>query len=889
MREELGRGGFGAVYAAHDPQLNRDVAVKLLLPRKGRSDGKWEARLVREAQTLAQVRHPNVVEVYDVGVDARTGGVYVVMALLRGRTARAWVETAPQPAWQHVVEAFVGAGRGLAAAHAEGIVHRDFKPDNVMLGPDGVAKVIDFGLARDVDQMDSTRVSGRSGEVVTISGLTSMGTVMGTPPYMPPEQHEGPGVGTLGPASDQYAFCVSLFETLYRVRPFIADDLDALYEAKRTLSFQPLPKGHGIPMAIHRALVRGLQPQASDRWPSMDALIQALERAARPSRRVAATLGAAAVAVTMLAVGLGARHDDPCQALRERAAAVWSPERVERLQGRERGVAWASAHDRLEARFAAWHGALETACPADESPAVRCLEQWLRDADAAVTVLEEGTSSPGSSLSVVDTIPQPSRCGERRWSVRPEDDALRDAFVRSRALARAGRGEAALAAAAEAVEAARTTDDPILLAQATLTHGVVLAEREHLFEARTLLIESVGLATAQGLDEVATEASVVLIRVSGATGAFEDAHRWVAQAEAGLSRLGWPADLHRAFLASRVFELIYEGDFGQAYALGQSLVTLLPEDTMAFERGRALANVAMVAFELGRMHEARAVVAQAHASLVTAVGEQHPAAARVLADQGRYAAAAGDVEPGVASMQQAVSLLEAAGGSQDPYALNTKRTLADYLARLGRFDESLAMMEQTYAGTVALYGQDHVRTVFTAFGLADQYLVHDRPADAVPLVREAMASLTALFGADDPRQAVGAELLGRALALQNRFDEARDLVTRALAGLSTATPGERESTVNLTMVLAGIDQDEGRLDDAARNLERAIELCEGDPALYDPSMLASLEGARAFVEVERGRPKRAVTAARRTLDFLDRIGADASEKAEFEQLVAAHG
>jgi tetratricopeptide (TPR) repeat protein len=136
---------------------------------------------------------------------------------------------------------------------------------------------------------------------------------------------------------------------------------------------------------------------------------------------------------------------------------------------------------------------------------------------------------------------------------------------------------------------------------------------------------------------------------------------------------------------------------------------------------------------------------------------------------------------------------------------------------------------------------------------------------------------------------VGAELLGRGLALQNAFAEAREVVTSALAGLTDATPGERESKVNLTMVLAGIDQDEGRLDAAARNLERAIALCEGDPALRDPSMLASLEGSRAYVEAERGHAEQAVLAARLALKYLDEIGVSVEEKAEFQQLIDAGG
>jgi len=492
-------------------------------------------------------------------------------------------------------------------------------------------------------------------------------------------------------------------------------------------------------------------------------------------------------------------------------------------------------------------------------------------------------------MSVVDTLPRLETCGAGAAPSSAEDVPLRDGFTRARALARAGSGEEALTLADSLVEEARATEDPALIAQAGLTAGLVYAERERLDDARLVLIEANEQANVVGLDAVAAEAAIVLVRVSGAMGQFDDAHRWVALAEARMARLGNPPYLKILLLGSRAFELIYEGDYALAYDLSHELVELLSDEDMKFERARAMANVAMTAFELGRMHEARAVIAEARGLMESILGDRHAAVGRMLADEGRYAAAAGDVEEGIAAMQRAVELLEAAGGPNDPYALNTKRTLAHYLARVGRFDESLKMLEQTYASTAELYGKVHVRTATTAFALSDQYLMAERPDDAEPLIREAMATLSELYGAQSPRVAMGSELLGRTLALQGKLAEARDVVTRALAGLTDATPSERESTVNLTMVLAGLDQDEGRLDDASRNLQRAITLAESDPSLADPSMLASLQGGLAFVEAERGQPELAVAAARRALEHLDRIGAGDEEKAEFEALIEAGG
>lgn len=901
MREELGRGGFGAVYSAYDPELEREVAVKLLLPRKGRENPKWQARLVREAQTLAQLEHPNVVSVYDVGTDDASRGVYIVMELLRGHSARTWVKAEPRPTWQHVVGVFLGACKGLAAAHAMEIVHRDFKPSNVMIDDAGIAKVIDFGLARELTELDTTRGSGASGSHSMRSGgssLTSMGTVMGTPPYMPPEQHMAAGAGNVGPASDQYALCVSLFEVLYGTRPFIADDLDELYTLKRELKVGSVPKDRGVPKAVHRVLLRGLAPDPALRWPSMDALSEALAAAARPRTKMlgAAVVGAGTVAVAVLiGIGQAGAKEDPCRTLASRADEVWSPTRVESLQrsvledarGGEAAV-WTAARGRLETRLQSWRGALDEACAAEATARVECLDQWLRDVETSLGVIQSEGVTASATMGVVDAVPPLAQCGSAHWASGLDDIPLRDGFVRARALARAGRGDEALALVASLVTEARALDNNALLAQAQLTAGLVYAERERLEDARQALIEATSLADGIGLDGVAAEAAIALVRVCGAMGRFDDAHQWKAVAGARMARLGEPPYLRRMSLAAEVFELIYEGRFAEAYALGEELVDLLPGDTLGYERARALANVAMTAFELGRIHEARAVAAEARAMLAAVVGEEHAAVGRILADEGRYTVAAGEVAEGVEMMRRAVELLEAAGGPNDPYALNTKRTLADSLARLGKVEESLAMLRQTYESTVALYGKEHIRTAVTAFALADQELMSEHPDAAVLLAREAMTTVSSLYGASDPRMAWGGGLLARALAMQGDTTQARDVVTRTLAALTDASPGERESRINLMLTLAGVEQDEGRLDDAVRTLERAIELCASDASVSDPSMLASLEGSRAFVEAERGRPERAIEAARRTIGYLDRIGAE-EEKAEFQALIEAGG
>ncbi len=913
MAEELGRGGFGAVYAGHDPQLDRRVALKLVLPRRGREDPRWEARLVREAQSLAKLRHPNVVEVFDVGVDhARggTGGVYIVMELLRGVSVRDWLRAEPPPGWQRVVDAFVGAARGLAAAHEREIVHRDFKPDNVMITDDGRTKVIDFGLATEVGAGASTAPGSRPGDSssgsTSGSMLTSVGSVMGTPMYMPPEQHAAADTAALTPSADQYAFCVSLYEALYGQRPFVAESMEALLLLKARGELAPPPSTVRVPRAVHRVLVRGLQSRPEARWPSMTALADALRSAASPRVPLAwmtAAIGAGTLAAVGGAMALPA-DDELCRPATALRASIWAPARTDPIRERLLGDGtteavdpWTAVDQAVVTQLDSWSSAFHTACTVQDAAAVSCLEGWLRDADVALEVLE-GTDDPRShAMSVVTDLGRLERCRgatERAGvpsgpsSERP-DDPLHAEFARARALAKTGAGDEAVRRVEDALATARTQEEPGVLAYATLSAGLVFAERERLPQARRLLIEAADLSEMTGADALGVEAAVGLVRVNAALGDFEAVRLWTHVAEARMARLGRPLFMRRWMLSSRSFALVYEGDYAQAYRLSNQLVELLPAESFPFERGRALANVALNAFQLGRMHEARSVAARSIEILERTVGAHHPAVGRVLSDAGAYAAAAGDVDDGVAMMTKGVALLEAAGGPNDPYALHGKRRLANSLARLGRYDQSVEMLEQVYAGTKQLYGPVHVRSAVTAFALADQYLLGERPADAMALAREGMAAISEIYGASSARLGQGAELLARALAMQGDFDGARDVVTRALATLGIDAPGERESTINLTFVLAEIDRDQGRLDDTVRNLERAIELVKGHPSSNDPAMLASLEGARAFAEAERGQPARAVEAARVALGYLERIGVDEVEKTEFVALIERGG
>jgi eukaryotic-like serine/threonine-protein kinase len=299
---ELGRGGMSVVYAAHDRELDRKVALKVLRGEDANEEERM--RLLREGQAMARITHPNVIVVYEVGVER--GLVFLAQELLDGGTLREWLESKKrsQPA---ILDKFVAAGRGLSAAHAAGLVHRDFKPDNVLLGKDGRVRVSDFGLARPLETEGlpaATRANMARANLELahspMSPLTRTGAVMGTPMFMAPEQHNGERADE---RSDQFAFCVGLYQALHGDWPFAGKTAVALADAVIEGRIQKPPKGASVPARIRKILARGLRPHPDERYPSIDALLGDLTYV--PKRRgkaiaigagVASLIGAAAVA-----------------------------------------------------------------------------------------------------------------------------------------------------------------------------------------------------------------------------------------------------------------------------------------------------------------------------------------------------------------------------------------------------------------------------------------------------------------------------------------------------------------------------------------------------------------------------------------------------------------
>ncbi|HEX7839384.1 MAG TPA: serine/threonine-protein kinase [Kofleriaceae bacterium] len=293
IRDVLGAGAMGVVYRAHDPDLGRAIAIKLV--RDSRNRATSHLRLLREAQAMARLRHPNVVPIFDVG--QADGAVFVAMPLLEGGTLRSWLGDRSQ-SFDAILDRFTAAGRGLAAAHSAGLVHRDFKPDNVLLGTDGEIHVADFGLARLVDA-DLTPSS--SADPLAAGVVTQTGTVLGTPAYMAPEQLRG---SPIDERADQFSYCVALWEALYGERPFRDPPRDAEHPLRARLeaiAAGPVPPSRrDRPAWIAPMLVQGLAVDPDRRWPTLQAMLDAITQH-RTRRRWPRWL-----AIALSAIGLAA-------------------------------------------------------------------------------------------------------------------------------------------------------------------------------------------------------------------------------------------------------------------------------------------------------------------------------------------------------------------------------------------------------------------------------------------------------------------------------------------------------------------------------------------------------------------------------------------------------
>jgi predicted Ser/Thr protein kinase/tetratricopeptide (TPR) repeat protein len=550
----LGAGGMGVVLAAYDRELDRKIALKLL---KGLNHSSARARLQREAQALAKLDHQNVVAVHDVGI--HDGQVFVAMEFVVGKTLGAWMAEVQQPRpWKDVLRVFGEAGRGLVAAHEAGLVHRDFKPDNVMLGDDGRVRVMDFGLARaesDHEAEIQSSIERRTGSRLLVSPLTQTGTMLGTPAYMSPEQFESK---VADGRSDQFSFCVSLYRALYGTQPFAGKTVSELRLAVTQGQVEAAPKGASVPVWLRAVVLRGLSLEPNERWPSMRALLEALEKDPAVRRR---KWGARALVVGLLGGGsLGLVHATQadaqvCMGFDQRLAGVWDESRRAEVRAAIEGTGlsyapatWERVEQRLDKYTQQWVAAREEACEAthngEQSEALldlrmACLDERLQHVRATVAILVEADETVlKNAVEAVASLPRLERCAHvdalKAKTPPPEDPqvakrvaALDERLVKAEALQKAGKYAEGLALAdAVVTEAAPLGYEP-LMTRAWLRQGGLQEETGKYEAADATLDRAYESAVAQQMAAEAASASASLVFVVGVQLARpQDGRRW---------------------------------------------------------------------------------------------------------------------------------------------------------------------------------------------------------------------------------------------------------------------------------------------------------------------------------------------------------------------------
>ncbi len=625
----LGSGGMGTVYRGWDPRLRRPVAVKVI--HSSRSVGR--SRLFREAHALAALSHPNVVAVYEVGT--HDGAVFIAMELVLGRPLRAWAKDHDRP-WQDVVKMYVQAGHGLVEAHGKGIVHRDFKPANVLVGDDGRPRVLDFGLATAVVAHRPKTAGDADGELgPDADPLTRDGMVMGTPAYMAPEQARGQAVT---PASDQFSFCVSLWESLTTRRPYLGNTPREVQMRIENGDRTPPPEPVAVPPHVLALLARGLQFSPERRWPSLPALLDALEAACEPTRRGAWGWGFLGVAALLsVAAWSGARRESGvCEGAREWSAA-WPDAQRDRLL--ERTPAAVEAIDAFGTRWTAAH---DEACAAgrDDPATLDVRMQCLRTAKTAAVGTASVLTGPtdltkDEARSVLAGLPAPQSClaasADVPGNALPRNPEAADAVARlrarlsaARAQASAGQTDLAYREAVAVHRVAQTIRFAPLLVQAQTLRGLLASRNGNLVDAEDQLTQAFWGATDVGDEESATEASIELAWLVGyLQGRHAEGVEWVRHFETAMRR----QDRDPAGKASQVLGPIYF-DWDRLEDARPHLEASLrealtePDDDLGI--GIAHMNLGNLYYELARPTLAKQAFDVARARLTTALPSGGP-------------------------------------------------------------------------------------------------------------------------------------------------------------------------------------------------------------------------------------------------------------------------
>ena len=915
LLEELGKGGMGVVVAAYDPDLDRKVALKFL--HRGELSTSGQARLLREAQAMAKLAHPNVVTVFDVGV--HDGAVFIAMELVGGGTLKEQVKAGAR-SWEELWPLFRQAASGLGAAHDAGIVHRDFKPANVLLDDAGRARVTDFGIARALGG-DDTEPSTESSAKAFDASLTETGAVVGTPGYMAPEQHTSSSVDA---RTDQFAFCVALYEALYGERPFAGKSIPELAVSTSSGDVRPAPDGAAVPAWRREILSRGLSADPAARWPSMEALTDALDFDPVAVRRARWRMAGAAVlvvAVVSAFVGLarvgGGKERSVCAHASDHLAGVWDSERSDAVDAAFRGTDRPNAAEvfglvdaGLTSYSDSWVRARTEACKAthergEQSEAaldvrMQCLDRRLGQLGALVDVLAQ---SPDAALldkatSAVASLRPVGDCADVEALsavVRPPDDPatrtavadLRARIDRANALHEAGRikeGRAIIDAAAKEAEAVGYS---AVIGEAFQLLAKYQREDEAWTDAeKSLRVALAASARAHDDNTVAAIWANLLYSLADQK-RFEELEQWTLFADAAVERAGSKPSQRALVLWSRAAAAHERGDYDEARELYEQASVLYEE-----ELGPDHPNVAktwlltgMMADNQGKREEAIAINKRALASMEKNLGPNHISVGKTHYQVAQAMLPLERTDESERHFTRALAIFESVYGPESAAVAMGHNGLGNVNMTRGTYDEAMTHFERAAELFEKAFGPDDFRVGIALTGIGNVLDLMDRSDEAFAPLERAVAIASAHYGPAHPRLATPLHNLGDLCYNVGRLDEAEPYLNRALAIKRESLGAEHPAVASSTRSLAKVYLAKGARAKAVRFAEDALAIDEkhlsGDALRRSQWVLAK---ALAAAGGNAARARELAMAARRGFENSDA----ADDVAQIDAWLEAH-
>lgn len=673
VEAELGAGGMGVVVRATDLRLRRQVALKVHTRRRGQPG----LELLRvEARALAHLTHPNVVEVFEIGT--HEGRLFIAMEFVDGGTLGAWQVDRP---WREVIEMYLEAGEGLAAAHRAGLVHRDFKPANVLVGRDGRPRVADFGLVLDdasLRRVQSLLETGPAAAADPIhadsapfEGLSARAQV-GTPRYMAPEQAAGHGVDH---RADQYALCSALFEALTGDVP-----MDDMVE---------FPTRPGVPTEVWRVLRKGLASKPEQRHETLTDLLEALRRAMRPRNRglVATIVGVGGSAsLGLWFVGVPATPLQQCRHETRARVASWEGPRARMesaLDDRARVDAFSA---QLDAYADQWSSMRQEACEMDRGDrrhdaALRCLDRSARAIEDIVAVVSASPPAPSDPIRPLPLPPLDPCSLERATESSPSpvdpdeasalDDVLAD-IEKTNMLIWNGELDAAREVARSTLHRANNLRHRATLVAALLNAGDAALESGHLESSHAYYEQGFYLAQGLGLDHDAAQAGASLIEILQDLGDLRAADRWAKHATSSFDRLEAGSDpAGEISLLSSIGNLRREqGRYDEALEIQQRILAILPTDGDEVRRSKSHNSLGATLYAMGRTELAIEHLETALELNDAARGPNHPDNVYPLANLAWILIEAEELDRAEPLLDRAIRLLKETT-ADDAYALAT--------------------------------------------------------------------------------------------------------------------------------------------------------------------------------------------------------------------------